>query len=268
MPRSFHIPGECLVLVRFGGHVTDRPFVSLLPGSVALSPINPNSPPPGYTGGTFAASGGVILPFPAGMAPYTSQPSLFSSPGQLFELGLATGDVTVSPRFRHQEVIPDDYGDQVPAEVHTRLADASIRMTLVHFDAAVLSVCCSEAMGGALVGGTTRPALGGAVGPAGMPLGGGVPVGSSGNHYVSLNVLANQSVPPLPWRFRSCYLDGNPATFPLGANRQGVELNFRAIPYAPLVPTSQNFSTPPPDNRVNEILSSGAVLWDHTPDMV
>jgi hypothetical protein len=167
----------------------------------------------------------------------------------LSELGLTSEAITVEPRFRYRDVNVADFGPDVPAEVQWMLADAVVRMTLVHHDWNVLDVCMIESMGGGSVvfddGGVNLPdpdrpgdllfrrtQLAGSLAPAGTLMGNGLPMFASGNHYVSLNLTS--PVNRKPWRFRSCYLAERPVVYPVGARCSEVQLTWRAIPYVPI----------------------------------
>ena len=229
MPRDFQINGETLVRVRFGGHLAGGVGGGLIDG--ALFP------------GT--------EPLPGGS-------------GQLYELGLAEENVNIVPQYIHRGVPADDFGPEVPAEVIAMLAWVSIQMTLIHYDVNVLEECLAEALGGnaAIIPppGKTGIAMMG----AGQALGHGLPIGSSGCHYVSLNLLSPQL--QYPWRFYSCYLAGQPVTYPLGTEKSAVVCNFRAIPYTY---PGQGFATALNTSGQGidkEVASSGRVLWDRVLD--
>jgi hypothetical protein len=166
----------------------------------------------------------------------------------LHELGLMSEGVQISPTFHHRDVAPDDFGPNVPADVQWMLADVRVRGTLVHYDREVLEYCMMESMGGATTLGTLAP--------AGRSLGRGRPALSSGCHYWSLNLLS--PVLDRPWRFRTCYLEGNPVEVRLGTGYTGAVINVRAIPYRDPTPSFANYDL--------NLGSSGAVLWDHTLD--
>lgn len=167
----------------------------------------------------------------------------------LSELGLAEGPIRVLPRFAHRDWFVDDFGTEVPAEVFTRLADATILMTLVHYDDAVLEACVIESLGGSADGAQW---LHGTLAGAGIPLGGNNVRFADGNHYVDLNLLS--PVANYPWRFYQCHLLGPPHEVPLGTKRSAVRLAWRAVPYVATLTGS------------GELRSAGAVLWDHVLD--
>jgi hypothetical protein len=166
----------------------------------------------------------------------------------LHELGLTSEGVQVTPNFVHRDVNVDDFGKTVPADVAWQMADAQVSFTLIHYDRVVLEKCLREAMGGA--------ALVGMCGPAGLTLGRGRALLTSGCRFVSLNLTS--PVAEVPWRFPAAYLAGTPASVKLGTGRTGAVCNFRAIPYR-----DPNTSVGTYDQRLH---SSGAVLWDHTAD--
>jgi len=186
----------------------------------------------------------------------------FGESGTLHELGLAVDEVRITPTYHHRDISPDDYGGQAPAEVMTLLAEAEIRMRLVHYDVDVLDAVLAESQGldGALF-------FAGRLAPAGTLLGGFSQrvAGriASGCHFMSLNILSPQL--NFPWRFPAAYLQQPPIDLPLGVRRTLVDLNWRAVPYTvpPLtvLPVVGNPIGP------GEILSSGVVLWDHTLDV-
>jgi hypothetical protein len=179
--------------------------------------------------------------------------------GNLTELGLAVDQITVVPKFRHQELKVNDFGPDVPAEVLTMLAEVMIRMNLVHYDHSALDVCIAEAMGG--TGDFFTEA--GTLAPAGTPLGAGIALHASGNHYISVNLLS--PVLDRPWRFRACYLADQPIEYPLGTKASVVSLTWRCIPYTTFT-SVVSLSTSGQPTVGGEILSSGVVLWDRTLD--
>lgn len=185
-----------------------------------------------------------------------------SSVTNLSNLGLAEGPIQISPRFFHRDVHADDFGIDAPAEVHWRLADVNIRMTLVHYDPTILDYCTSESMGGTipLNGGGWNYA--GIFDPCGKPMGGNGVYLASGYHYISLTVLS--PIEAFPWHFPAAYLAERPFILPLGTEASKVELNWRAIgwPGHPYGPTA----LPPASGGVGELISSGITLWDHTLD--
>jgi len=173
----------------------------------------------------------------------------------LSDLGLTAGPVRVSVDFRRADVFVDDYGPDVPADVLTRLATAAVRMELIHFDRTALDVCMREATGG-----TTAANVGaGTMAPAGTLMGGYKPIHASGNHFITVYVTSPELV--VPWRFPACQLAESPLEWPIGATASAVALTWRAIPYQ--IPLLTGGATSGNPNYSGEIVSSGAVLWDH-----
>lgn len=170
----------------------------------------------------------------------------------LTELGLATGGITITPVFRHVDMHTDDFGPDVPADVMWMLAECHIDMTLVHYDQAVLLNCIKESM----AGGTEGTMVG-----AGTPMGGLFALGSSTNHYMSLNITA--PISGKPWRFPTAYLAEHPLELPLSNERTLAKLHWRAIPY-PFLYTSAML---PSVLATSELKSTGVVLWTHTLDV-
>lgn len=175
------------------------------------------------------------------------------------ELGLAEEKVYIRPDYRHRQLIQNDFGPDIPAELHWMLAAVDIQFTLIHYDKNVLDYCMSESMGGTInLGGVQQFA--GILQPAGVTLGRGLFPQESGCHYISVNILSPQLA--FPWRFRTTYLNIQPVEIPLGTERSAVMCNFRAIPYIPLETVFSQQGTPQLD-----AVSSGIVLWDHQLDV-
>lgn len=209
--------------------------------------------------------------------------------GFVVELGLAVEDITISPHFSHMDIVPSDFGPNVPAEIMWNLTDVQIQMTLVHYDPVVLDGAMSEAMGGITVNPTLLPTvtfdLAGRMNPAGSVLGNGLPIYASGNHYISLYLL-NTSPPPgsvlnasgeVPvsgfepgYVFPTAYLDSKPLVIPMGTATSKVITSWRAIPYRPIyyLSTAPTSELPLTINGTvgnyvrGEILSSGAIVWE------
>src|ERR1700733_288058 len=104
----------------------------------------------------------------------------------LSDLGLADSPVVITPTFYHKDILVDDFGPNVPAEVMWNIAEVNIRMALIHYDIDILDICMAEAMGGAPDnspgfefpdGEILSPA--GTLAPAGALLGNNVPMFSS-----------------------------------------------------------------------------------------
>lgn len=167
------------------------------------------------------------------------------------ELGLCSEQITITPKFIHQDIPVDDFGGTIPPEVLWMMSECNINMTLVHYDRDVLMICVQEAMGGG-DGSFTLLLNDGTCGKGGIPLGGGGPMFASGNHLMSLNLISTNPDDYF-WRFKSCYLNSTPLEIPIGTERSLVTLNWRAIPYVPM-------------NSSGEINASSGRLWDHDQD--
>lgn len=185
-----------------------------------------------------------------------------SSP--LYELGLASESVVIDFNSNYHDIKVSDYGPNVPPDVLWQLATANIQIGLIHYDPAVLDTCIAQSMGGSSTAGVM-------VG-AGQPLGNGLPLGASGNFYISLNLLSPQA--NNPWRFPAAYLAEKPLAYPMGTKLTLANTTWRAIPY-PL--TQHSLSTvgegglsPGTSFTITlpfeEVTSSGAILFDHTLD--
>jgi hypothetical protein len=179
------------------------------------------------------------------------------------ELGLAADKISVTPRWKNEDIHVDDFGPFIPPEVLWMLADVNIRMRLIHYDQAALQICLAESMGGSVFGffapGRPAPAINqgpidGLMAGAGSLLGNNCAPLASGCHYISLNLLS--PVLGVPWRFPTAYLDAQPVVIPLGTEASIVDLSWRAIPYqyhrqlTTLSATSGgSLYTPPPFQR-------------------
>ena len=139
------------------------------------------------------------------------------------QLGLADSPIVINMNFRHDDIRVDTFGNAgIPPELQFMLADVSISMTLIHFDASILNTCIKESMGGA-------PAIG-QLPRAGTLQGGQVALGAAGNHFISMGL--SSPVGGQPWLFYATYLANSPVNFPLGTERSAVRCNWRAIPFS------------------------------------
>ena len=331
MTRQWVIPGECLVSIKFGDHVSGDPFTHQVVASgvqVAsatqvldqwqlatpavresawnsifapeLYAVPPPTPDFNNTTTSTAALDNVIgliyledtnlyrFLTQLGIPP-TFQPGVYSN---LSELGLSTSQIVVVPTNYHRDIVPDDFGDKLPAETLYMGSVSMVKMNLIHVDLDTFEMVQVESMAGGFVQGNAFPesviyppvptlsgfagitglgypplsgtavglhapnAFGGVVGslpgqplitsmgamaagtlaPVGTPMGGGVPVLYSGNHYVSLNISCPRT--GIHYRFKACYLHDS-HQIPLGSEASIYSLTFRAIPYAPVVIPSQ-----------------------------
>lgn len=233
--------------------------------------------------------------------------SLFGTTGSpdntgCFELGLSSEPVRINVRASHREIHTDDYGNVVPADVMSMLADAIITMTLVHYDENVLRLCINHAMGGdaypeMTVDDDGNPVFSdilneGTLGPAGRTLGAGRDIQTtltpllpfsnftSTNRYISLSILSAKSInllnpPNLVWRFPHCYLNSQPLEIPLGTERSLVRLSWRALPYKNPLLVTEGEGAGYALGTSGSVVSSGsqvawnlqsrnAILWDHS----
>lgn len=188
---------------------------------------------------------------------------------KLWELGLSVEQITVIPAFKSKNILVDDFGPDIPAELMWMLAEVAIRMDLVQYDNNAVMACLQESM----AGGESTEINEGVLAGAGRTMGAGLPVFSPGNHYISLNLLS--PVLGKPWRFPTSVLSQEPITIPLGTERSVCVLNWRAIPYAPLFSTisslglgnvSGSFTLSGQQYRAIEPKSQGKTLWDRTSD--
>ncbi len=172
--------------------------------------------------------------------------------GKTGELGLSAPDsVIIRPYWRHREVIVDGHGPDIHAECSWMLASADIQMTLIHYDTELLDACVGEAMGGnTFTFAGVRNEAGKFLTPAGTMMGNNISLGLSGNHYLGLSVVFNNTT-YRPFHFPATYLTATPLEVPIGTHYQLVKLNWRAIPYGQM-------------NLSGEVASSGIQLWSRT----
>ena len=223
----------------------------------------------------------------------------------LVELGLATEEIKITPKFHRREVHIDDYGPEVPAEIMWMLAEVNISMKLIHFDQNILSVCLKNSMGGATANafpqgiirggdadGGRRIGLswgGGVMKPAGSFMGNYKPLTYSGNYYLTLGLQCEQFPESMRyWRFFATYID-DVFEYPVGTERSIVELNWRCIPYPVRLTyiinsgpgalgniglfisgtnTSGTTFNPGTISQSGELMSSGVALWDNPQNIV
>lgn len=186
----------------------------------------------------------------------------------LSELGLSSDSIRINPRFVHTGLNVDDYGPDVVPETLWMMADCQIGMTLVHYDRSILDFCLAESTGGTFFRNNdlSQAQFAGTMQPAGKPLGANTALLASGNHYISMSILAPQSSfgpgnggTEFPWHFPACRLTGPAVEIPLGTEKSMVRLNWLAIPYD--LPEDRDVPT------FGEVISSGRVLFDHSPDL-
>lgn len=184
-----------------------------------------------------------------------------SAIGGLTQLGLSQDPIQVRATFRHDDLIVDAQGSDVPVDVQGKLLEAQVTMNLIHVDPAVLEVCIAESTCGAggFIDGTTSR--------AGQRMGNNQPRfgpgGVNGNHYIGLNLTAPQTGNPgLPWRFWYSYLTGPGITWPLGTEKSVIQLSWRCIPY-----TQDPYGgSPAQPNSVFGTGAQGNIVWDHVLD--
>lgn len=166
-----------------------------------------------------------------------------SAISSLTELGLTDeGVVTITPQIFHDKITVDAWGD-APPEIQVRLGILTVSMTLVHFDPAILEECWRLSMGG--------PATVGMVARAGARMGNNVARFAAGNNFIGLNCYS--PIAGRPYRFYYAYLQGNPATWPLGTKRSLVQLNWEVVPYTQ-------------DPWQAGLGATNQILWDRTLD--
>lgn len=161
--------------------------------------------------------------FQAGEVLVSVKGSAGSAIAGVSQLGYCESPVSWSPTFQKLDVIINAFGT-TPAEVQMMGIMASISMSLVYFDPAILDALLSESAAGA--------GSAGANSRAGARMGNGQPLYSAGCHFFSVGL--SSPVANKPYTFLACQLVDNPLTWPLGAERSVVQVNFRAISYSPV----------------------------------
>ena len=139
------------------------------------------------------------------------------------ELGLSDSSIVITPTFKSMDIAVDTWGSTKgpPPEIQSFLAEASVSMTLVHFDQSVLNSCIAQSMAASTAGTLSH---------AGTLMGGNAALQASGNYYIQLGLSA--PIGGQPWTFFACKLEGN-YSYPVGTERSVVRLNWRVIPYPP-----------------------------------
>ena len=197
----------------------------------------------------------------------------------MYELGLTEGPITITPNIHYQNVLVNDYGPEVPADILFNLCECNIDMTLVHYDRNVLDACVLESMAGGKIVGGVLDTFGFRLKGAGTPLGGNIPLLASGCHYMGLNIQTNQML-SYPWEFPAVFLAQMPMQLPVGTKRSLPLCHWRSIPYNPSLTTTVTISggtvlrtsgatggsTTIRITTPDEIMSSGAVLINHALD--
>ncbi len=190
------------------------------------------------------------------------------------ELGLCTHDIEIKPRFIHKDVVADDFGPEVAADLMWLLADVSLTMQLIHYDDQVLDALVHEASGRSeTLGRVGRGYIAG----AGTLMGSIFPPFDPKSRYVVLFIQPSTSSEELPYRFIKATLADRPFVMPYGVDSKKVQLQWRVIPskrnrpdentfFGPMKilqnPTNGAFATLQPP-QFQEITSNGALLWDH-----
>ncbi len=180
-----------------------------------------------------------------------------SSDPNIWELGLTSEAITITPNFNYKGINIDSYGPNVPADVLSQIADALVEFSLVHWDDEPMKYWEREGLAGGSAG-FNDPLFVGTMNYAGVPLGAGLPLYASGNHYVGLG-LANPTK-HTAFRFPATYLNGPPVKFSIGTARSIIECKAQSLPYAPLHQESHSL------NAISDTFSIpifGNILWDN-----
>lgn len=137
-------------------------------------------------------------------------------------LGVTDQPISVTQRFRHQDIYSDKTERDIGADVMWKNSDILLNMNLIHFDNDLVEVALSEAMDGYSTTDNSKGI------PGGM-LGHNIPLYSSGCRFMSVGLTSSVTSGRV---FYCCYLAEQPYTIPLGTTRSSLRLNFRAFRYA------------------------------------
>jgi len=249
--RNWVCNGEALVILRFGNHIsgtideTSNPLMFFAASDPTFSGE--------FKTNTKIDAGGNVTELERVLE---AEPNFIQTFPSMFELGLAQEGISISPRSFHKDINVDDFGPDVPPEIMYNLTDVGIRMKMIHYDNTVLKLAIAESF----AGGAGLDVPEGVLAPAGSMMGRGKPLFASGNHFVSMSILS--PVLREPWHFPTCYLREQPFEYPLGTEKSVVDLNWRAIPYVPLLVSGY---VPAASGRFQEITSRRPVLWNRNP---
>lgn len=155
----------------------------------------------------------------------------------LTNVGVAEGPVAISFQGKPDPILTDPTGKGVPIDYQTFGGMASISMTLIHFDKAILERMAILGMGG------TFP---GTMGRAGQVMGNGAARFASTWLYFGMNLTSPVGS---GYNFKACLIDSQ-YTFPIGTERTATQVTIKAIPYVADPASGLNL----------------AVLWDQTLD--
>jgi hypothetical protein len=151
------------------------------------------------------------------------------------ELGLTEAPVSMSFNFTHDEIQVNAWGGRIPPALQFMLSSVDIRLSLIHFDRAVLEEAMRISMGSA-------PAIGQ------MPTAG--QVMKQPSDFVQLTLTS--PVLGVPWNFPATYIVGTPVEWPIGAEKSVIQVSFRALP----IPAGG-------DPYQGGVGSKGTVVWTH-----
>lgn len=138
------------------------------------------------------------------------------------QLGLAMDAIRVSLAEHVKPLYVDAYGQNNTIDEQVFGGDAQVEMNLIHFDAVVLFECIRLAF-------PTSP-VEGSLGRAGFRRGNALPLGTTGNSLITLNITS--PVAALPFNFPAAFLADRPYEWPLGTEKSVVKCVWKAIPYA------------------------------------
>lgn len=145
------------------------------------------------------------------------------------ELGLSDKQIVITINTNQDPIMVNAHGT-TPAEMQAMGRIATLNISLVHFDTAILDLCLAMANGV-----TTASPSGGIQPHAGVRLGGNAALYGNGNKYISVSFTSPDG--GIPWTFYNCFIAAGGAQYPLGNEKSIVTtvwtaLSFQVDPWA------------------------------------
>lgn len=139
------------------------------------------------------------------------------------ELGLSEKQITIAITTNQEPIMVNAHGS-TPAEIQSMGRTATLNISLVNFDTAILDLCL------AMAGGVTTASPSGGIQPhAGVRLGGNAALYANGNKYISVSFSSPDA--GIPWTFYNCYIAAGGISYPLGNEKSIVPTVWNAISY-------------------------------------
>lgn len=155
----------------------------------------------------------------AGLWPAPNGPGLAGGA----QLGLSSEPIEVRLTIHSEPLIVDAYGKNNPVDEQVFGGEATMIMSLIHFDPVILAECVRLSFSGATAEGL--------LGTAGQRRGGAISLGSAGNNLMCLSITSPVGN-FLPYTFHAAYLKEEPYRYPIGAEKSVVVLIWKALAYS------------------------------------